>query len=226
MLVRRRLGRTASFTRHLEASSKTYDGGIQPNRRTLHVIQLFGCLPVKLPHMVNGIGPGTCLWLSVKGCPASSSVYLAHPPPPGVVLIGGALLQFTAQVQCNFHRLSISNKKKTSSPGHLLYSCPYTGTTAAAASPRTPRSTSRSGKARSSERPLCVVPKKSKLSIPHWDSTTLQAKLPSPGLLPPRLDLLRMAAAAAAPTPRPSSWHLRPPRWKLKSNNSNKGTES
>ena len=44
---------------------------------------------------------------------------------------------------------------------------------------------------------------KSKFSKPHWDSTKLQAKPPSPGLLPPRLDLLRMAAAVA-PTPRSS----------------------
>ena len=36
--------------------------------------------------------------------------------------------------------------------------------------------------------------------------------LPSPGLLPPR-----MAAAAVALTPRSSSWHVRSPRWELKS---------
>ena len=44
------------------------------------------------------------------------------------------------------------------------------------------------------------VPQNSKLSKPHWDSTELQAKLPSPGLLLARPGLLpRMAAVAPAP---------------------------
>ena len=43
---------------------------------------------------------------------------------------------------------------------------------------------------------------------------------------PTPLDLQpRMAAVAVAPTHRSSSWHVRSPRWKLKSYNSNKGTE-
>jgi len=82
-------------------------------------------------------------------------------------------------------------------------------------------------------------------STPYCDSSKAQARLPSPGLLPPRmgflpwmvavaptlLDLLpRMASAApqvAAVSPtRTSSSHVRSPRWKLKSNNSKKGTQT
>eukprot|EP00614_Pseudopedinella_elastica_P028786 CAMPEP_0172622040 /NCGR_PEP_ID=MMETSP1068-20121228/117376_1 /TAXON_ID=35684 /ORGANISM="Pseudopedinella elastica, Strain CCMP716" /LENGTH=71 /DNA_ID=CAMNT_0013430065 /DNA_START=72 /DNA_END=290 /DNA_ORIENTATION=- len=53
MPVRRIFRCTSSLTRCLGASSKTYDGGIQPNRRTPYDLQLSGCLPDKLPHMVN-----------------------------------------------------------------------------------------------------------------------------------------------------------------------------
>ena len=81
MLVRKRLGRTARFTRYLCASSKTYDVGIQPSLRTLHVLQLFGCLPDKFPHMVNGIGPDTCLWVFVKGVPGKIFGSFAATPP-------------------------------------------------------------------------------------------------------------------------------------------------
>ena len=96
-------------------------------------------------------------------------------------------------------------------------------------------------------------------STPYCDSSKAQARLPSPGLLPPRmgflpqmaavaptlLDLLpRMAAvaptllgllprmASAAPQvpavspTRTSSSHVRSPRWKLKSINSKKGTQT
>ena len=67
MRVRRGLERTATLTRNSGASSQTYDVGIQTNRRTSNVLQLFSCLPEKLPHMVNMIGPG--LYVFVKGLP-------------------------------------------------------------------------------------------------------------------------------------------------------------
>ena len=105
------------------------------------------------------------------------------------------------------------------SPGTLLYSCPCTyrcvgrcGTAAAAASPGAPGDPVRSSKAGISPRALWSMPKKSKLSEPHWGSTKPQARVPSPGLLPPPLDLLpQIAAAAAAPTPSSSSCHVTSP---------------
>ena len=39
MHLRGLFGRTASFTTHLGASSKTYGGGLQLNRRTLYVLR-------------------------------------------------------------------------------------------------------------------------------------------------------------------------------------------
>ena len=92
----------------------------------------------------------------------------------------------------------------TPSPGHLIYYCPYTcrcigrcGTAARAARPGTTTNTSTAGQARSTARALCVMMTKD--SAPYCDSSKAQARLTSPGLLPPRMGFLpRMAAVARA----------------------------
>ena len=68
------------------------------------------------------IGPHTCLWVFVKGEPGKVYGPFFAIGTPGINLIeDGLLRQFTAQVKCHFHGLSISPKKMTPSPGHLIY---------------------------------------------------------------------------------------------------------
>ena len=70
------------FQKALGASSRTYDGGMEHNRRTVHVLQLFSCPPDHLTHMVNGIGPNTYLWVFVKGIPGKAyGPFFAIAPP-------------------------------------------------------------------------------------------------------------------------------------------------
>ena len=117
--------------------------------------------PEHLPRMVNGKGPVACLWIFVKGIPGKAcGLFFCNRPP---------WRRFDSGCLAAVHRTGIVPyplpgyflKELTPSPGHLLYSCPCTcrcvlrcGTTAEAASPRTPRNTSRSGKAGSSARAL------------------------------------------------------------------------
>ena len=54
--------------------------------------------PDHLPHMVNGIGPNTCLWVFVKRAPGKAYGPFFAIDPPGVILIEGTFLQLTAQV--------------------------------------------------------------------------------------------------------------------------------
>ena len=87
---------TWTFCKHLRTLNAR---GIQLNRRTLHVLQLFGCPPDHSPRMVNEIGPNTRLWVFVKGEPGKIFSPFAAIGPPGLdLIIPGALLQYTAQV--------------------------------------------------------------------------------------------------------------------------------
>ena len=98
MLVRRRLGRAARFTRYL----------VPPPRLMVVALDVIAVLcvfysysavpPEKLPDLVNGRGPGTCLWVFVRGVPGKVYGPFFAIGTPCINLIEGALLQFTALV--------------------------------------------------------------------------------------------------------------------------------
>ena len=120
-----RLGRTACTTRYLVLPPKL----MMVPFYTVHVSQVLGWLPRNIKHMKNVIGPDTRLWVFVKEKHGKVKLYgpFFAIGSPGINLIEDGLLgQFTAQVYCHFHGLSIFPKKMTPSPGHLIYYCPYT----------------------------------------------------------------------------------------------------
>ena len=87
-------------------------------------MQVLGCLPPKLTHMVNRIGPDTCLWVFVKGVPGKVHGPFLATAPTGINVIEGALMQFTAQAKRHFHFLIISPQKNDTFPGQFALFVP------------------------------------------------------------------------------------------------------